>query len=36
VCRLEAVRKGRHTVSGEKVVLFTLAEAPDFRDAKKK
>jgi uncharacterized protein YbcI len=24
------------TVSGEEVVLFTLAESPDFRDAKKK
>jgi uncharacterized protein YbcI len=24
------------TVTGEEVVLFTLAESPDFRDAKKK
>jgi uncharacterized protein YbcI len=24
------------TVTGEKVVLFTLAESPDFREAKKK
>ena len=24
------------TVTGEEVVLFTLAESPDFREAKKK